>query len=59
MISKSNLEEKLAGLQKQLEQVQSTAHAIAGAIQFTKQLLDELAPEGAGSGSVSARSTGE
>ena len=61
MISRKNLEEKLVGLQTQLEQTQATVHAISGAVQLTKQLLEELTqiPEGSESGSVSPQSTGE
>ncbi len=40
-IEKSLIENKVAALKKQLEQLQANANAVAGAIQFAQDLLQE------------------
>ncbi len=41
MITPENIEQKLVGLQEQLNTLQANINAVAGAIQFAKQLLEE------------------
>ena len=41
-MTKEILQQKLAGLEAQMQQLQANANALQGAIQFCKQLLTEI-----------------
>ena len=41
-MTKEVLQQKLAGLETQMQQLQANANAVQGAIQFCKQLLTEI-----------------